>query len=47
VLQRVGNSYCDACTSFADTIAAGNPDNMPMQDLMDRLVKGITASVVQ
>lgn len=47
VLQRVGNSYWDACTSFADTIAAGNPDNMPMQDLMDRLVKGITASVVQ
>lgn len=47
VLQRVGNSYWDACTNFADTLAAGNPDNMPMQDLMDRLVKGITASVVQ
>ncbi len=47
VLQRVGNSYWDACTSFADTIAAGNPDNVPMQELMDRLVKGITASVVQ
>ncbi|MDE6911000.1 MAG: extracellular solute-binding protein [Lachnospiraceae bacterium] len=47
VLQRVGNSYWNACTSFADTIAAGNPDNMPMQDLMDRLVNGISASVVQ
>lgn len=47
VLQRVGNSYWDACTSFADTIAAGNPYNVPMQELMDRLVKGITASVVQ
>lgn len=47
VLQRVGNSYWNACTSFADTIAAGNPDNMPLQDLVDRLVKGITASVVQ
>lgn len=47
VLQRVGNSYWDACTNFADTLAAGNPDNVPMQDLMDRLVKGITASVVQ
>lgn len=47
VLQRVGNSYWDACTSFADTLAAGNPDNMPLQDLMDRLVKGIAASAVQ
>lgn len=47
VLQRVGNSYWSACTSFADTIAAGNPDNIPLQDLVDRLVKGITASVVQ
>ncbi|GFI22727.1 cyclodextrin-binding protein [Lachnospiraceae bacterium] len=47
ILQRVGNSYWDACTSFADTIAAGNPDNVPLQDLMDRLVKGITASVIQ
>lgn len=47
VLQRVGNSYWNACTSFADTIAAGNPDNMPLQDLMDRLVNGITASIVQ
>lgn len=47
VLQRVGNSYWDACTSFADTIAAGNPDGMPLQDLMDRLTKGIAASVVQ
>lgn len=47
VLQRVGNSYWNACTSFADTLAAGNPDNIPMQDLMDRLVNGISASVVQ
>lgn len=47
VLQRVGNSYWNACTSFGDTIAAGNPSNMPLQDLMDRLVNEITASVVQ
>ncbi|MDE6220640.1 MAG: extracellular solute-binding protein [Lachnospiraceae bacterium] len=47
VLQRVGNSYWTACTTYADTIAAGNPDNMPLQDLVDRLVSGITASVVQ
>ncbi len=47
VLQRVGNSYWNACTSYADVIAAGNPDNMPLQDLADRLVNGLTASTVQ
>lgn len=47
VLQRVGNSYWDACTEFAETIAAGNPDNMPLQDLMDRLTNEIAASAVQ
>lgn len=46
-LQRVGNSYWGACTSFADTIAAGNPDQIPLQELMDKMVKGITASSVQ
>lgn len=47
VLQRVGNSYWDACTDFANTIIAGNPDNIPLQDLVDKLVQGISASVVQ
>ncbi len=47
VLQRVGNSYWNACTSFADIIAAGNTDNLELQDLMDTLVSGITASAVQ
>ncbi len=46
VLQRVGNSFWDPCTEFADIIAAGNPDNTPLQDLMDNLVNGITASSV-
>lgn len=46
-LQRVGNSYWTACTTFADTIAAGNPDNMPLQDLMDKLANSIAASIVQ
>lgn len=46
-LQRVGNSYWNACTNFADTIAAGNPENMPLQDLVDRLANGIAASTVQ
>lgn len=47
VLQRVGNSYWDACTKFADIIAAGNPDNVSLQDLMDNLANGIAASTVQ
>ena len=47
VLQRVGNSYWDACTNFSDIIAAGNPDNVPLQDLMDTLTNGIAASAVQ
>lgn len=47
VLQRVGNSYWNACSTFAKTIIAGNPDNMPLQDLMDRLANGIAASAVQ
>lgn len=47
VLQRVGNSFWTPCTEFADIIAAGNPDNVPLQDLMDNLTNGITESVVQ
>lgn len=46
-LQRVGSSYWGACTAFADTIAAGNPDQIPLQELLDKMVKGITASSVQ
>ena len=46
-LQRVGNSYWNACTTFADIIAAGNPDNTPLQDLVDRLANSIAASAVQ
>lgn len=47
VLQRVGNSYWDPCTKFADIIAAGNPDSVPLQDLMDNLANSIAASAVQ
>lgn len=46
-LQRVGNLYWDACSRYAETILAGNPDGKPLQDLMDSLVNGITASTVQ
>ena len=46
-LQRVGNHYWDACVEFGDIIAAGNPDGKPLQDMMDTLVAGITASAVE
>lgn len=46
-LQRVGNKYWDACTSFADTIAAGNPHHIKLQELMDTLVKNITSTVTK
>lgn len=45
-LQRVGNNYWDACTSFAETILEGNTKNIKLQKLMDELVNGITASTV-
>lgn len=46
-LQRVGNSYWDATSSFGATMAAGNPDHVKLQTLMDNLVKGITKSVAE
>ena len=45
-LQRVGNSYWDACTDFANTILNGNPEGKDWQEIMDTLVDKITASVV-
>ena len=47
VLQRVGNNYWGACTKFADTLIAGNPENKPLQELLDTLVAEITASTVK
>ncbi len=47
VLQRVGNNYWGACTTFADTLIAGNPDGTPLQELLDTLVAEITASTVK
>lgn len=46
-LQRVGTKYWDACTAFANIMIDGNPNNMSMQDLMDTLTDGITASVAE
>lgn len=46
-LQRVGNSYWNSCSQFGETMAAGNPSNVALQDIMDTLVAGITQSVAQ
>lgn len=46
-LQRVGNSYWNACSSFGETMAAGNPTNQDLQEIMDTLVAGITQSAAQ
>lgn len=47
VLQRVGNSYWDATYEFGLNMADGNPDGIDLQEVMDTLVAGITASTVQ
>lgn len=46
VLQRVGNHYWGPCTTFIDTLVAGNPGGKSLQELLDDLVAGITASAV-
>lgn len=42
VLQRIGNSYWDACTSFIDSLLAGNTGRNQLQEQLDKLVEGIT-----
>ena len=44
-LQRVGNSYWDACANFGNIMASGNPEHMKLQKIMDDLVAGITKKV--
>lgn len=42
VLQKVGQKYWEPVEAFGHTIAAGNPSNVPIQDLLDDMVSGIT-----
>lgn len=42
VLQKVGQNYWAPMTKFGERIAKGNPSNLPLQDLLDELVSGIT-----
>lgn len=46
-LQRVGNSFWQATTDFADNILAGNPGGIATQEMMDNLVAGITESAAK
>lgn len=47
VLQRVGNNYWNPTMEFGLNMAAGNPGGTDLQEVMDTLVAGITASTVQ
>ena len=46
-LQRVGNAYWTPCSNFGNTMAAGNPTNQDLQEIMDALAEGISASAAQ
>lgn len=46
VLQRVGNNYWDPFTVFGENLAAGNPSGTDPQEIIDKLVAGITAGTV-
>jgi len=46
-VQRVGNNYWTPFIEFGRIMAEGNPDQMDLQEIMDNLVTGITASIVQ
>lgn len=46
-LQRLGANFWDASTALGNTLAAGNPDHLDLQELMDTTVEGITSSTVQ
>lgn len=42
VLQKIGQKYWTPMSVFGETMAKGNPNHIPLQDLMDQLVNGIT-----
>lgn len=42
VLQRIGNSYWDACTDFIDSLLAGDMTKVQLQEQLDKMVEGIT-----
>ncbi len=46
-VQRVGSKYWDAAASLGKIIASGNPEQLPLQTLLDNAVAGITAPAGQ
>lgn len=46
-VQRVGSKYWDAVASLGKIIVSGNPENIPLQTLLDNAVAGITAPADQ
>lgn len=42
VLQKVGQKYWTPVANFGAAIAAGNPNNTPLQEMLDEMVSGIT-----
>lgn len=42
VPQQVGQNYWTPMTNFGEVMAEGNPNNIPLQDLVDQMVSGIT-----
>ncbi|MDD7641027.1 MAG: extracellular solute-binding protein [bacterium] len=46
-LQRLGSNFWAASTTLGNTLAAGNPEHVDLQQLMDTAVEGITSSTVQ
>ena len=46
-VQRVGSRYWDAAATLGKIIVNGNPDQIPLQTLLDNCVQGITAPANQ
>lgn len=46
-LQRTGQNFWEPCTKFTEIIFAGNPEGISAQEMIDKLVEGLTASIVK
>lgn len=46
-VQRVGQAYWESAAALGKIIVNGNPDNIPLQELLDNCVAGITAVGLQ
>lgn len=44
-LQRVGNNFWSPLTEYGEALASGKVTDEELQDLLDKMVKGVTASV--